>query len=353
MQFNSLAQPTGATTMATQPEHLLHGGNLDAARQRFPSAPEPWIDLSTGINPFPYSVPPLAPEIWSRLPQRSHELALREAAARSYGAQNQDMVVPASGTQALIQILPRLIARSQIAILSPTYSEHAKAWRHEGHYVVEVPDLTTIASARVAIVVNPNNPTGQVIPTERLRGVAAELQSRDGLLVVDEAFADVMAPDVSLIPDLPPATIVLRSFGKMYGLAGLRLGFAITHEDLASQLRDYFGPWAVSGPALSIGAAALADIAWREKAVTRLQNAQRRLDALLETCGGCSVIGGTPLFRLATHSRAAQVADTLAQHGILVRQFSYAPTWLRFGLPGPEESWRRLEQALRAIGTNI
>lgn len=349
MQFNSLAQPTGATTMATQPEHLLHGGNVDAARQRFPSAPEPWIDLSTGINPYPYAVPPLDPEIWSRLPQRSHGLALREAATRCYRAQDPGMVVPASGTQALIQTLPRLIARSQVAILSPTYTEHATAWR-QGHYVVEVPDLTTIASARVVIVVNPNNPTGQTIPTERLRELAAELQSRDGLLVVDEAFADVMAPDVSLVPDLPPATIVLRSFGKMYGLAGLRLGFAIAHEELATLLRDHLGPWAVSGPALSIGAAALADTAWRDETVTRLQNAQRRLDALLETCGGCSVIGGTPLFRLVTHSRAAQVADTLAQHGILVRQFSYAPTWLRFGLPGPEAAWQRLEHALRAIG---
>ena len=338
--------------MARQPEHLLHGGNLDAARQRFPTAPEPWIDLSTGINPYPYSVPLLDPETWSRLPQRSQELLLREAAAQCYRAQNPDMIVSASGTQALIQTLPRLIARSQVAILSPTYTEHATAWRHEGHYVVEVPDLTTIARASVVIVVNPNNPTGQVIPTERLRELAAELQSRDGLLVVDEAFADVMAPDVSLVPDLPPATIVLRSFGKMYGLAGLRLGFAIAHEDLATGLRDYLGPWAVSGPALSIGATALADIAWRNEAVMRLENAQRRLDKLLETCGGCSVIGGTPLFRLVTHSEATKVADALAQHGILVRQFSYAPTWLRFGLPGAEEAWQRLEQALRTIGAN-
>jgi len=331
-------QPAGA-------EPMLHGGNLDAARKRFPGAPEPWIDLSTGINPVPFPVPELPIEIWSRLPTRSEEEALLAAAAIRYRVPNPEIIVAAPGTQALIQLLPRLAPKSDVAILGPTYEEHQACWARQGHRVSLVNDLDPSIRADVVIVVNPNNPTGRVIPVSALRAVATELARKNGLLVVDEAFIDVLPEAASIAADLPPATIVLRSFGKAYGLAGLRLGFAIAETSLARRIRVELGPWAVSGPALWIGKAALCDAQWLAATTARLESDRQRLDAMLEAAG-FAMLGGTPLFRLARHIEAIKIVERLGGNGIHVRAFPGEPQWLRFGLPGDEQAWNRLSAAL-------
>lgn len=325
-------------------EPVAHGGNIDAARRQFPDAPEPWIDLSTGVNPHPYPFSAPAAEAWTRLPQPSAELALREAAARRYGVPGAGMVVAAPGSQALIQAVPRLADSTDVVVLAPTYAEHAIAWARCGHRVVERGSLDDIGNARVVVVVNPNNPTGRGVAREELCRLATVLEQRNGLLVVDEAFAD-FEPGLSLAPQLPPAAIVLRSFGKAYGLAGLRLGFALAHQELAEKLRADLGPWCVSGPALTIGAAALIDTSWLETMRVRLGEACQRLDALLDGAG-CKVSGGTHLFRLAQHPKAHSMADGLGRRGICVRRFAQQPTWLRLGLPGAEDAWTRLGRAL-------
>jgi cobalamin biosynthetic protein CobC len=326
---------------------IAHGGALDEARRRYPLAPEPWIDLSTGINPVAYPLPAIPPEAWMRLPFEREEWELRQAAAVRYGAADAESVTAAPGTQALIQIIPRLLGPSRVAVLGPTYAEHGIAWKREGHEVYEVGSLERTATADVVIVVNPNNPTGRVIPISNLARKAEALADRGGLLIVDEAFMDVLDPSASVIRALPPATIVLRSFGKMYGLAGLRLGFAVTDRTMAARLRDLLGPWAVSGPGIAIGRAALGDGVWLAQARRRLSLDAQRLDRMLAGAG-CEVLGGTPLFRLVAHRLAEQIGDTLAHRGVLVRRFSHAPTWLRFGIPGSEAAWLRLTDALAA-----
>jgi cobalamin biosynthesis protein CobC len=323
----------------------VHGGALDEARRRYPRAPEPWLDLSTGINPIPYPVPSLAPELWTRLPLASEDHDLRRIAAVRYGAADPGMIASAPGTQALIQIIPRLMAPSRVAVLGPTYAEHLMAWAREGHEAREVLDLAD-ADADVVVVVNPNNPTGRLIPLSELTELAQALAKRGGMLVVDEAFMDTLAPAESLIPALPPSTIILRSFGKMYGLAGVRLGFAISDAPTAGRLRAMLGPWAASGPALAIGCQALADDTWLADARRRLADNAQRMDALI-TQGGCCALGGTTLFRLAEHPEAASLAAALGARGVLVRRFSLQPTWLRFGLPGNEAGWRRLASAFK------
>lgn len=332
-----ITQPAGA-------ELILHGGNLDAARKRFLGAPEPWIDLSTGINPVSFPIPTLPTEVWSRLPTCSEEDALLAAAATRYRVANSEMIVAAPGTQALIQLLPRLAPRSDVAILGPTYEEHEACWTRQGHRVSLVNDLESIR-ADIVIVVNPNNPTGRIVPASALHAVAAELAKKQGLLIVDEAFIDVLPEAASIAPDLPLATIVLRSFGKTYGLAGLRLGFAVAEISLASRIRAELGPWAVSGPALSIGKAALRDTQWLAATTARLESDRQRLDAMLEAAR-FTVLGGTPLFRLARHSEAINSVEKLGRHGIHVRVFAAEPQWLRFGLPGDEQAWERLSIAL-------
>lgn len=317
---------------------IAHGGDLDDVRRRHPRAPLPWIDLSTGINPVPYRVTEQPAEAWSRLPSREAEQALISAAAGRYRCAPGQLVA-APGTQALIQILPRLVARSRVAIVGPTYAEHEHNWRRHGHDVAVVVNLEA-AHADVVVIVNPDNPTGRLSPTQALRGVTARL------LVVDEAFIDLLPGDASLAGNLPGNAVVLRSFGKTYGLAGLRLGFAIAHETLARQLRDELGPWAVAGPALAIGAAALADDAWLQAAATRLAADAHELDTLLVSTG-FAILGGTLLFRLASHPQAGDKVDHLARHGIHVRAFAEQPTWLRFGLPRNKEEFRRLSAALQ------
>ncbi len=282
-----------------------------------------------------------------RLPFMREERELRQAAADRYGAADADCVTAAPGTQALIQIIPRLLRQSRVAVLGPTYAEHGVAWKREGHAVCEVGSLHEAAAADVVIVVNPNNPTGRVTEVGALFSVAQALAERRGLLIVDEAFMDVLDPSVSLIRAMPPASIVLRSFGKMYGLAGLRLGFAVAEKAMAARLRDLIGPWAVPGPAIAIGRAALSDDVWLAQARRRLSLDAARLDATLSRAG-CQVLGGTSLFRLAAHPLAQEMAENLGGCGILVRRFPQEAAWLRFGIPGSETAWLRLEEALAA-----
>jgi cobalamin biosynthetic protein CobC len=323
-----------------------HGGALDEARLRHPFAPEPWIDLSTGVNPIPYPLPPISPESWARLPFAREDLELRQAAALRYRAAGAGNIAAAPGTQALIQIIPRLMPPARAAVLSPAYAEHGIAWKREGHALREVCSLAeALADADAIIAVNPNNPTGRVIPAQDLVRAAHELDRRRGLLIVDEAFMDAIEPSQSLIPALPPSAIVLRSFGKIYGLAGVRLGFAVAAEKIAKRLRDLLGPWAVPGPSIAIGRTALADGAWLAQARGRLACDAERLDAILASAG-FEVLGGTPLFRLAAHRSAAALAQKLGESGILVRRFAHEPAWLRFGIPGSEQAWRRLERAI-------
>ena len=340
------AMTAGASTPAADGETIAHGGDIEAERLRFPQAPEPWIDLSTGINPYAYPFDPPTAETWQKLPQASADAAARLAAARRYGTADAEAIVAAPGSQALIQIVPRLIDAVDVAVIGPTYAEHVAAWARCGHRVRTVRSLADIGDARAVVVVNPDNPTGRIVAADELCRVAGRLAQRRGLLVVDEAFADFSAPGVSIVPRLPPATVVLRSFGKAYGLAGLRLGFAVAHAEHAKRLRRELGPWAVSGPALDIGAAALRNAQWIEEMRAELAQDCRRIDALL-AAHGFSAVGGTELFRLVAHPRAGDIADALAGDGIHVRRFAENASWLRFGLPGSPSAWQRLEASMQ------
>jgi cobalamin biosynthetic protein CobC len=335
------------TSLAKSAPAIAHGGNLGEARRLFPDAPEPWVDLSTGINPFAYPVPPLAPELFQRLPEPDALSDLQTVSARSYGAMPAQ-VVAAPGTQILLPLLARLIPPGKAAVLTPTYAEHARAARLAGHQVSEVCSLADLASADLAVLVNPNNPDGRLIERESLLALADQMTARNGLLVVDEAFMDVGPEGASLADALYDRNLViLRSFGKFHGLAGIRLGFALANPTIADRLRDQLGPWIVSGPALAIGTAALADTAWAGYMRAKLIETAARLDALL-TGVGLEIAGGTSLFRLARSEGAGPLWETLCRHGILTRKFDNLPHHLRFGLPGNEAAWGRLEEALKA-----
>jgi cobalamin biosynthesis protein CobC len=332
---------------------LAHGGDTAAARRMFPGAPEPFIDLSTGINPHPWPyprpLPAMAAEIFSRLPDRTSIRRLAEVAAKAYGAPSPEQVVPAPGTQILLPQVAALVKPGRAAILRTTYAEHGRAAALAGHSVVEASDAEQLRNADLAIVVNPNNPDGRIVATADLLSIADDLHGRSGILVIDESFADVV-PDISLAGETDRGNIVvLRSFGKFYGLAGLRLGFAIASPGLVNRLDALLGPWAVSGPAVAVGEKALADGEWKRQTLERLASDAKRLDRLLVEAR-LDIVGGTSLYRLTRSADAGEVFNRLGRAGIVVRRFAEEPAWLRWGLPADESEWQRLSAALGKSG---
>ena len=322
-----------------------HGGDLLAAEARWGRPAAGWLDLSTGINPHPYPLPPIAPAAWHRLPGSAEELELRRVAAGFWHVPSPEHVVTAAGSQPLIQALPHLAKPGQpVRVLAPTYAEHSRAWAAAGFAVSEIASLDQAGSGSILVVVNPNNPDGRTVAPARLLDIADAMAATGGLLVVDEAFGDVR-PELSTAGQSRPGLVVLRSFGKFHGLAGLRLGFALAEPDLAEKLRARLGPWAVSGPALAVGRVALADQSWAENARRDLAATAARL-ALTLAQAGLGIVGGTSLFVLARHAEAATLYDRLGRAGILVRAFAEHPDWLRFGIPGDDGALQRLGRAL-------
>ncbi len=296
-------------------------------------------------------MPALPSAAFTRLPEPEEEAELCRLAAAAYGAASAEQVVAAPGSQILISLLPSVLGCRKAVVLGPTYGEHALSWAASGAQVVEVEDVDALAAqvraGTVLVLCNPNNPDGRRLGRQPVARLAARCAAEGAVLVVDEAFAD-LEPDVpeaaSLLPS--PGLVVLRSFGKTYGLAGIRLGFLLADPPLAARMRTLLGPWAVGGVAIIAGRHALVDRAWRDRSGLALQAQADRLDRLLADVG-LTLGGGTRLFRLATRPDAAALFRHLGRHGLLVRHFPAQPARLRFGLPPDEAAWERLHAALR------
>ncbi|UTH45000.1 threonine-phosphate decarboxylase [Loktanella salsilacus] len=304
-----------------------HGGGLDAAIAEYGGTRADWLDLSTGINPVPYPLPDLAPHAWNALPDQAAQAKLIQRARAFWNVPDAAAVLPIPGASAAIAQLPRLGKAGQVSIPGPTYNEHGAAFRAAGWALVD-------DASDAIVAVHPNNPDGMVWQADQ---ITADLS------IIDESFCDVM-PEASLIRlSARPGTIVLKSFGKFWGLAGLRLGFAIGDPAIIADLAEALGPWPVSGPALSIGAEALADPMWADETCARLTKDAQRLDDLL-IAQGAIVKGGTSLFRLYQVEDAAAAQAHLGQSHIWSRIFPYATDWLRLGLPPPDR-WDQIEGA--------
>jgi cobalamin biosynthetic protein CobC len=324
---------------------LEHGGALRAAAARYSLDPSDWLDLSTGINPNGWPVPAVHPMAWQLLPEPND--GLEAAAAAYYGTPH---LLPVAGSQAAIQALPPLRDLGRVGVLSPTYAEHAHAWRRVGHQVeLLAADGLDAASGRLdaLVVVNPNNPTGARFPAATLLDWRARLAARGGWLVVDEAFVDATPAESLAVHAGLPGLIVLRSLGKFFGLAGARVGFVLAEPVLLARMAEQLGPWTVTGPSRWVAKQALADRAWQEETRLGLARSGERLADLLGR-QALAVAGGTSLFQWVPSPDAEFWQDALGWRGILVRCFT-DPPGLRFGLPGLEQAWRRLERVLADI----
>jgi len=311
-----------------------HGGNLGDALGRFGGERADWLDLSTGINPCPYPVGPLPAASWNALPDHTQTRALIAAARRFWRVPAGASILPVPGASAAIAAIPRVAAPrvagpGRIAIPGPTYNEHQASFELAGWIIDEAADCK--------VVVHPNNPDGRLWQASALPGSA--------LTVIDESFCDI-CPDLSLIDrSAQKGQLILKSFGKFWGLAGLRLGFVIGDPALTGAIEQQLGPWPVSGPALEIGRIALSDEPWANETRARLTKDAERLDRLM-TARGLRVVGGTPLFRLYEAENAEKMRDQLARAHVWSRIFPYSDRWIRLGLPGNAAAWAQLEGAL-------
>lgn len=323
---------------------LEHGGNLALAAQTYGIPLASWVDLSTGINPNHYPIPAIPHHIWQRLPEDHDGLA--EAACGYYGCTS---ILPTAGSQAALQILPKLRSPCHVAMPSTMYQEHAHAWQSQGHTVhffTDMPEDETLNRADVVLLCNPNNPTGKRFAPSLLLAWHATLAQRGGWLIVDEAFMDVTPTESIAAHAHQEGLFVLRSLGKFFGLASIRVGFLIANKPYLVRAQEMMGPWPIAGASRYIAIQALLDMQWQAQARDALIVGSQRLQLMLSH-SGLKPQGGTALFHYVTHPHALIMQDQLAQQGIWTRVFDQHAA-LRFGLPA-DHQWAALDAALIQI----
>lgn len=355
---------TDSDIQPTKQPPINHGGAVDRAASRYGIPASDWLDLSTGINPVAYPVPDIDSVHWQRLPLTSELDGLKAAATHYYNLPATDHLVCTPGTQALIQMIPfwlkdRMETKAQVHVMGPTYGEHERCWQRAGYncqihqtepderIAKTVDILSTVGSGTVIILVNPNNPDGAMFAPADIVELGKLADARNCWLVIDEAFMDCQ-PDQSVCPriDQLKTTIVLRSFGKFFGLAGVRLGCAVMDRHLAADLESRIGPWAIPGPTIVVGTQAFLDTEWQQQSRTRLSTDAARLDDLITSNSKLALSGGTDLFRYYDGNACVALADHLGKRGILIRLFDHDANKVRFGLPGTDTDWKRLEDAM-------
>lgn len=330
----------------------VHGGDLAHAKFLVRDAVEPgldWLDLSTGINPAAYPVGQIPEEIWNRLPDAELSAGLLDVARGYYQVGEGASIVAASGSQALLQILPRVCGAKTVQIVGPTYGGHQTNWQNFGCDVEQIDGVENADARKVVVLVRPNNPSGTVEERDAVLALARAMKQAGGMLIIDEAFCDC-SPDHSLVPHMGNLPIlVLKSVGKFFGLAGMRLGFAIGAPEIIVRIRTQLGDWPVSGPALYAGTIALGDANWQQDMRAELRQKRARLEEALGVIGG-RVVGATSLFALLDTRHAERLFVHLLRHHIYVRAFDYDQNWLRIGLPKTSADEARLAQALADFG---
>ncbi len=321
---------------------MEHGGRIDSAQALYPHAPRPWLDLSTGINPCAWEPPvDLAVDL-RNLPSPAALATLEAVAARHFGA-DPARVVALPGTEIGLRLLGELGLPAPARHVGPSYATHEAVFPAR----ISIDSLTDEAThGGTILLANPNNPDGRLVSPDALRPVIDRLRENAGWLVVDEAFADTL-PDAGLASHLSAAdpVILFRSFGKFFGLAGVRLGFMIAPPGIVARVRDRLGSWPISATALAIGTAAYADRAWIKTTRTQLVTRAAELDAVLLR-HGLTATGASPLFRLIATNDAKPLFERLNMAGILTRPFTYDPRWLRLGVPADAAALARLDAAL-------
>lgn len=305
-----------------------HGGQLIKASQKYGIPLEDWLDLSTGINPVSYPVKNIPASVLNQLPENDDRLI--HAAKAYYKTQN---VLTVSGSQWAIEQLPFLFPISRVGVINPSYYEHALQWQKAGHQIIEIIEGEVdncLSDIDILIIINPNNPTGKFFSKKQLLSWHDSLQKKGGTLIIDEAFMDI-TPNKSLVSDnMLESLIILRSIGKFFGLAGIRIGFVIAEPKFLLRLKKCQGLWAISNTSAWIAEQALRDLVWQKKMRLQLPVMRKKTVKWLESIG-LRVSCATDLFIYVQTEEAEKIYLSLAKLGVLVRYFEEDNS-LRFGL---------------------
>lgn len=328
-----------------------HGGNIDDALKAYGGQAQDWLDLSTGISPWPYPANNIELDLWHKLPTAPENLIT--AASVYYNCEPSKISV-SPGTQLAIRLLPSLLTQGQrVAVPSIGYQEHRYAWQRAGHKVVDydcfdsLSSLTDNDAIDHAVVINPNNPSCELIDKNHLVTIAQKLV---GVLIVDEAFADYDNAQSLVSTTQLDNILVLRSIGKYFGLAGARVGFVISNHPLARELNTLLQPWSINGAALAITEQALSDIQWQQQQTSRIKQQNQSLLELIAKhfnflCKNQGLF--TTLF--ADAQTLSRLQHKLAQQTIWTRLGDpcQGQNWLRLSLPG--DHFQRLSDTLDCI----
>ena len=318
--------------------NIQHGGNIDLAIKKYGGEREDWIDLSTGINGTSYPWQESVKVELRNLPSNKILMNLEKAAARAYKISESTYTAAASGAQQIINLLPICLKNcNSVTILGPTYNEYEKAFKSSGIKTQTVSEVSKLSSSDIAIIVNPNNPTGKVIADETLEDLSKKVR----ILIIDESFKMFSSRRIQKFDNV----IQINSLGKFFGLAGVRLGFVSGPSDFIKSVRGMLGPWPVSSVAAEIGIIALNDKTWisaMEKILLEGSN------VLHEACNtkNWKLVGKTNLFHTYATSNCVEVEEQFAAHYIWIRTFDYSKSWVRLGIPTSKYEWARVRQAL-------
>lgn len=306
-----------------------HGGNSDEAAKAYGFAANEMVDLSTGISPIAYDMALPSSKAFQALPLNSDLEQLLHHAKHAYGVPAGAAICAGAGSQSLLSALPKLYEPTVIWCPEPTYNEHRYRWERAGHHVDGSAHCPK--EARIIILGHPNNPTGHIWSHADKDQYLAHVKAKGGLLIIDEAFADA-SPDISFMADADDDSImILRSVGKFFGLAGLRVGFAIGGTKMIASLADEIGPWPLSQPAMIVAGRALQDSRWQDSHRKKLGEKSAWLAIRLQKAG-FELVAHTPLFITIRHHNIAAFHDHLARHGYWTRLYANQPDMMRLGL---------------------
>ncbi len=338
-----------------------HGGNLEQACKEYGGTLENWLDMSTGISPWHYPTPEIPSSVWQQLPSNSQRLI--EAASQFYQAPVHE-IAPGAGSQPLIRLIPQFIESSTVALPSLGYQEHAYAWQLAGHQPVFYRNTTELLAlvennnVDHAVLINPNNPTGEITPPNTIKSLACNI---NGHLIIDEAFFECIESQhpnsLSAISHSHPNITVLRSLGKFFGLAGLRVGFAIGRNELVTQLRRFTQPWPISSAGELIAISALQDSAWHTKQRARIRTHSLVFEHLVSKLAanvGITHTTHTGLFHtlFGAPDNINWLHHALAKQNIWTRRNNSTDpqAWLRLSLPADTDQFIERTQDLAING---
>ncbi len=337
------------------PDVPKHGGNLGDAIGQYNIAREQWLDLSTGVSPWAWPIPKLAEHVWTDLPPSTNELLI---SASNYYRCEREHIIASPGSQLIARLIPQQIETSNVAIPVLGYQEHRHSWElagHTIHFYQSTSELNTLIDSKKvehAVVINPNNPTGELITAVNIDRIAKKLS---GLLIVDEAFMDIheynqiqtnesnesdTTPDSTIesaIAHPHDNQIVLRSVGKFFGLAGLRVGFAVGKHPIIKTLEAILEPWSLNHASQLIATKMLNDTVWQQSQALKIKSESKHFENIIRgfshiTLNNFHISNGGLFITLFANKKSLQQTHRLlAEYGI----------WTRLHNPDDQQAWLR------------